>query len=43
MNKILSVARWEFIEKVKTKAFIIGLFMTPLIMTVFTVVPQLLA
>lgn len=43
MNKIFSVARWEFIEKVKTKAFIIGLFMTPLIMTVFTVVPQLLA
>lgn len=43
MNKIMAVARWEFIEKVKTKAFIIGLFMTPLIMGIFTVVPALLA
>jgi ABC-2 type transport system permease protein len=43
MNKILAVARWEFIEKVKTKAFIIGLFMTPLIMGIFTVLPTLLA
>ncbi len=39
----MAVARWEFIEKVKTKAFIIGLFMTPLIMGIFTVVPALLA
>jgi ABC-2 type transport system permease protein len=43
MNKMLAVARWEFVEKVKTKAFIIGLFMTPLIMSIFTVVPSLLA
>ncbi|MFA6457269.1 MAG: ABC transporter permease [Bacteroidota bacterium] len=43
MNKILAVAKWEFIEKVRTKAFIIGLFMTPLIMSVFTVLPSLLA
>lgn len=42
MNKILAVAKWEFIEKVKTKAFIIGLFMTPLIMSIFWVVPALL-
>lgn len=43
MNKILAVAQWEFIEKVRTKAFIIGLFMTPLIMSIFTVLPTLLA
>src|SRR5690242_14088795 len=43
MNKMLAVAKWEFVEKVRTKAFIIGLFMTPLIMSVFTVLPSLLA
>lgn len=43
MNKILAVAKWEFIEKVRTKAFVIGLFMTPLIMSMFTVLPTLLA
>ncbi len=43
MNKILAVAQWEFFEKVRTKAFIIGLFMTPLIMSIFTVLPTLLA
>ncbi len=43
MNKILAVAQWEFVEKVRTKAFIVGLFMTPLIMSIFTVLPSLLA
>ena len=43
MNKILAVAKWEFVEKVKTKAFIIGWFMTPLIMSIFTVLPGLLS
>jgi ABC-2 type transport system permease protein len=43
MSKMLAVAKWEFIEKVRTKAFIIGLFMTPLIMSVFTVLPSILA
>ncbi len=43
MSKIIAVAKWEFIEKVRTKAFIIGLFMTPLIMSIFTVLPSLLA
>ena len=41
MNKIFAVAKWEFIEKVKTKAFIIGLFLTPFIMGIFFVVPKL--
>jgi ABC-2 type transport system permease protein len=40
---MLAVAKWEFIEKVRTKAFIIGLFMTPLIMSIFTVIPSLMA
>lgn len=43
MNKSLTVAKWEFIEKVKTKAFLIGLFITPLIMSMFFVLPTLLS
>ncbi|MDD8017152.1 MAG: ABC transporter permease [Bacteroidota bacterium] len=43
MNKTLAVAKWEYIEKVKTKAFLIGLFLTPLIMSIFIVVPGLLS
>lgn len=41
MNKILAIVKWEFIEKVKTKAFILSLFLTPLIMSIFFVVPKL--
>jgi ABC-2 type transport system permease protein len=43
MNKTLAVAKWEYIEKVKTKAFLIGLFMMPAIMSLFIVVPGLLS
>ncbi len=42
-NKSLRIAKWEFLERVKTKAFIIGLFMMPMIIAVFTVIPSLLA
>ncbi len=42
-NKAFRVARWEFIEKVKTKAFIISLFMLPVIIGVFAVLPGILA
>ena len=42
INKILAVARWEFIEKIKTKAFIISLIVTPVFMILMTVVPSLL-
>ncbi len=42
-NKPLTIAKWEFLERVKTKAFIIGLFMMPTIIAVFTIVPSLLA
>lgn len=42
MKKILAVARWEYIEKVKTKAFIISLIITPLIIISFSILPSLL-
>ncbi len=42
MKKILAVARWEFIEKVKTKAFIISLFLTPIFMIGAGFLPTLL-
>ncbi len=40
---MLAVSRWEFIEKVRTKAFIISLLLTPFIMILFAVVPTMLA
>ena len=42
MKKILTIARWEFLEKVKTKAFIISLVITPLIIIMFSLLPTLL-
>ncbi len=41
-RKTFTVAWWEFVERVKTKAFIISLFLTPGIMALFIVVPALL-
>jgi ABC-2 type transport system permease protein len=43
MTKALAVAKWEFTEKVKSKAFIIGLILMPIIIVVFAVLPGLLA
>ncbi len=43
MNKKLAIAKWEFVEKVKTRAFLISLILTPVIMVVFGVLPGLLA
>jgi ABC-2 type transport system permease protein len=40
--KIVAVARWEYLEKVKSKAFLIGLLLTPLIMIAMGVLPGLL-
>jgi ABC-2 type transport system permease protein len=42
MRKILTIARWEFIEKVRTKSFIISLLLTPLIIIAFSLLPALL-
>lgn len=43
MKKAITVAKWEFIEKVKSKAFIISLFLTPAIIIAFSVLPTLMA
>lgn len=43
MKKAITVAKWEFIEKVKSKAFIISLFITPAIIIAFSLLPTLLA
>lgn len=42
MNKALAVARWEYVEKIKSKAFLISLFIMPLIMIGVSVIPTLL-
>jgi ABC-2 type transport system permease protein len=42
-HKALEVAKWEFLEKVKSKAFIISLVMMPIIIVAFSVIPGLLA
>jgi ABC-2 type transport system permease protein len=43
MRKINSIAKWEFLEKVKTKAFIISLIVTPIIIISFSIIPTLLS
>jgi len=43
MKKIITIAKWEFLEKVKTKAFIISLVITPLIIVAFSILPTLLS
>jgi ABC-2 type transport system permease protein len=42
MNKSFLVAKWEFLEKVKSKAFVISLFVTPLLIIFFSIAPTLL-
>lgn len=42
-NKALRVALWEFLEKVKTKAFIISLVLMPVIMVGFGILPTFLS
>jgi ABC-2 type transport system permease protein len=42
MKKIIAVAKWEYLEKVKTKTFIISLIITPLIIILFSILPSLL-
>ncbi len=43
MRKMLAVARWEYFEKVKSKIFLIGLFLTPVIMIALGVLPGFFA
>lgn len=42
-SKALQVALWEFLEKVKTKAFIISLVLMPVIMVGFGILPTFLS
>jgi ABC-2 type transport system permease protein len=43
MKKVVVVARWEYLEKVRSKAFLIGLLVTPLLMTVMGILPTYFA
>lgn len=43
MDKVFAVIRREFIERVRTKSFLIGTILVPLMMGVFGYLPQLLA
>lgn len=43
MNKAFVVARWEYLEKLKSKAFLIGLFVTPILMVSMGILPGLFA
>lgn len=43
MKKILAVARWEYMEKIKSKIFLVGLLVTPIIMVGMGVLPTLFA
>lgn len=41
MNNSLKVAKWELKRNLKNKSFLIGLFITPIIMALFFIVPNL--
>lgn len=43
MNKTLVVAKWEYLEKVRSKTFIIGLFLMPMIIALTSILPSVLA
>ncbi len=42
MKKIFAVAQWEFLEKVKTKTFIVSLILTPALIITFSLLPTFL-
>ena len=43
MRKILAIAKWEYLEKVKTKTFLISLILTPAIIIGFSLAPTFLS
>ncbi|GAB6281520.1 MAG: ABC transporter permease [Ignavibacterium sp.] len=43
MNKALTIAKWEYSQKVKTKTFILSIFITPIIIILFAYLPSKLA
>ncbi len=40
MKKILTIAKWEFIERVKRKSFIISMLLMPALIIAFTLIPS---
>ncbi len=42
LRRLLITARWEFVQKGKTKAFLVSLILTPIIIIAFSVLPSLL-
>jgi len=43
MKKIWTIAKWEYLEKVKTKTFIVSIILTPIIIIAFSLLPTLLS
>lgn len=43
MKKIFEVARWEYVEKIRTKAFIISVIITPIIIILYSIIPAFFA
>ena len=43
MKKMFAVARWEYVEKIKSKAFLISLIIIPVLMVAMGILPGLLA
>jgi len=43
MKKALAIAKWEYLQKVKTKTFILSIFITPIIIILFAYLPSKLA
>ena len=41
MTKAIAVAKWEYLQKLRTKAFLISLFLMPIIIIAFGVLPTL--
>lgn len=42
-KRVLEIARWEYLQKVRAKSFIVGLILTPLILAISMFVPTWLA
>jgi ABC-2 type transport system permease protein len=42
-NRILTIARWEYMQKIRSKAFILSLVLTPALIIGFGVLPTILA
>ncbi|HVK39707.1 MAG TPA: ABC transporter permease [Candidatus Kapabacteria bacterium] len=42
-RRMLEIARWEYLQKVRAKSFVLGLLLTPMIIGFGTVVPGMLA